>query len=61
MSRQRSQAVLNEDELLVEKGILEILSRTGYGSVVAGFEKLKCRKSEFICKVTVSYRCVISS
>lgn len=61
MSRQCSQPVLNEDELLVEKGILEILSRTGHGYVVAGFEKLKCKKSEFICKVTVSYRSVISS
>jgi NAD(P)H-flavin reductase len=61
MSRRYPEVVLSEDELLVEKAILEILSRTGYGSVVAGFQKLKRRRSEFICKVTVSYRCVISS
>lgn len=59
-SRRYPELALSEYELLVEKGILEILSRTGYGSVVAGFQKPKRRRSEFICTVTVSYRCIIS-
>jgi hypothetical protein len=62
MSRQDSRTILNEneDERLVEQGILDILLTTGHGSIVAAFDKYKCRKSEFICQVTVSYRSVIS-
>ena len=40
----------------LEKSVIEILRKTGYGSVVLEFKRGKKQQTTFLCSVTVSYR-----